>query len=58
MSAAGTAVAAAQLPTAEVRGSYDNAVGLSDAAIQGAVTSNLIENGPTRVAPRAASGSN
>jgi hypothetical protein len=37
----------AQLPTVTVHGNYDNAVGTSDSASQGIVTSKLIENRPT-----------
>src|SRR5436190_17564496 len=36
-----------QLERVEVRGNYNNAVGTSDAASQGTVTSKLIENRPT-----------
>jgi hypothetical protein len=41
------AASSAQLPAVIVRGNYDNAVGTSDAASQGTVTSKLIENRPT-----------
>jgi outer membrane receptor protein involved in Fe transport len=41
------AAAPAQLATVTVQGNYDNAVGTSDAASQGSVTSKLIQNRPT-----------
>jgi outer membrane receptor protein involved in Fe transport len=41
------AATAAQLEPVSVTGSYNNAVGSSDAASQGSVTSKLIENRPT-----------
>jgi hypothetical protein len=40
-------LAAAKLEPVVVRGNYDNAVGTSDAASQGSVTSRLIESRPT-----------
>ncbi|HKX42614.1 MAG TPA: TonB-dependent receptor [Burkholderiaceae bacterium] len=45
--AAVAVTASAQLPAISVQGHYDNAVGTSDAASQGSVTSKLIANRPT-----------
>jgi hypothetical protein len=41
------AQSAAELPTVTITGNYNNAVGTSDAASQGVVTSKLIESRPT-----------
>src|SRR3954462_12447907 len=41
------AQATSDLPAVQVQGSYDNAVGTSDAASQGVVTSTLLQNRPT-----------
>jgi outer membrane receptor protein involved in Fe transport len=46
-SAQAVAAAAVQLEPVTVQGNYDNAVGTSDAASQGTVTSKLIESRPT-----------